>query len=79
MTKGKKLLSLAEYESLIAEKWAQAKKGKPTGVSCGNCGGELVLPLHAQVQTVNLVTRKLVQCQNRECGACAWLIQPPGV
>jgi hypothetical protein len=74
----KKLLSLSEYEALIAEKWDQAKKGRPTGVACGGCGGELVRPLHAVVQTVNLVPRVLCQCQNRECGACAYLLLPPG-
>jgi hypothetical protein len=78
MTKDrKKLLSLSEYEALIAEKWSQAKKGRPTGVACSACGGELVRPLHAVVQTVNLVPRVLCQCVNRDCGACAFLILPP--
>jgi predicted nucleic acid-binding Zn-ribbon protein len=74
----KKLLSLAEYEKLIAERWDTAKKGRPTGVACGGCGGELVRALHAQVQTVNLIPRVLVQCGNRECGAMAYLLLPPG-
>jgi hypothetical protein len=79
MTKDrKKLLSIDEYEKLIVERWDIAKKGRPTGVACGACGGELVRPLMPQERKVGLVLHLLCQCQNRECGACAWLPQAPG-
>jgi hypothetical protein len=77
-SKGKKLLSLAEYEKLIAERWIAARKGKPMGVSCPACGGELVRKFDAPVQATPQGPRVLTQCDNRECNACAFLPLPPG-
>jgi hypothetical protein len=76
--RSRRLLSLQEYERLIAERWVAARKGRPTGIGCSACGGELIRQIDSPVQSTPQGPRVLVQCSNRECNACAVLPLPPG-